>query len=110
MNVLAPQMVEDVLKHDSVVFFTNTAYFLSEDLEKAREVGFHIIQLNIERDEMERRNRHRIEHEGYDDLSEYFSDMLAYQKEINEKGLVHKVIDTNQPTKKIAAELLQQLS
>jgi hypothetical protein len=109
MNVLAPKMIDDVLGRDEVIFFSNTHYFTEEDLKKAQERGFRIIQLVVDKEEMIKRNRYRKEFEGYDDLSKYFDDMISYQKEIYEKGLVDAVIDTNTSVEVIAVEFLRQL-
>ncbi len=109
MNVLAPQMVADVLGRDDIVFFSNTDYFTSDDLKKARAGGFRVIQLVVDKEEMIKRNQYRKEFEGYDDLSTYFEGMMAYQREIYEKGLVDAVIDTNRSVEDIAEEFLAQL-
>lgn len=109
MNILGPQMVEYVLNQDSIIFFTNTHYFKSEDLEIARKNGFKVVQLILDRQQMEMRNRHRTDKEGYDDLSKHFEVMIAYQQDIFAKGLVDKIILADQPIEKVAKELMSVL-
>ena len=106
MNVLAPKMVADILGRESIVFFTNTHYFRPEDLRVARDRGFKVIQLELGREEMIKRNKNRYEKEGYDDLTSHFDPMEQYQKDIAGQGLVDRIIAADQPVEKIAAELL----
>jgi guanylate kinase len=110
LNVLAPKMVADVLQQDKIIFFTNVDYFTHQNLLAARQQGFKIIQLILPREHMETRNKYRIEHEGYDDLSSHFDRMEAYQKDISDKKLVDIVISTNKPIETIAEELTVYLS
>lgn len=105
-NVLSPQIKKDLLEKKSILFFTNAHYFTDKDLEIARTEGFKIIQLFVNKDELQIRNKHRMETEGYEDHSQWFDSMLQYQKDILEKGLVDIAIETNKPTEKIAKELI----
>jgi thymidylate kinase len=107
---LAPKMVKDVLKQDKIIFFSNTEYFSHQSLLDAREKGFKIIQLLLPRKDMEARNKHRIAHQGYDDLSMHFDRMEAYQKVISEKKLVDRIIMTNKSIENVAKELTDFLS
>jgi hypothetical protein len=102
-------MVQEVLAHDRGVFFANTHAFLPEDLENARTKNFKIIQLRLPQELMESRNRHRMEHQGYDDVSMYFTYMIEYQHEIKDKGLVDTIINADQPVEIIAREVLKAL-
>ncbi len=104
-SVLVPQIKESVLLHDDILFFTNAHYFSVSDLETARQNGFKIIQLFVDKEELEKRNKSRMEKERYEDHSQWFDSMLGYQKEIKDKGLVDKVIGTNKPVEEIAQEL-----
>lgn len=105
-TVLAPQIKAKVLLNENILFFTNAHYFTSEDLETARQKGFKIVQLFVDKGELEKRNKRRMKNEGYDDHSQWFDSMLQYQKEIKDKGLVDKVIETNKPVEKVAHELI----
>ncbi len=110
MRVLAPKMVKDVLERDKILFFTNTHYFSLEDIRNARSMGFKIIQLVLDRDKMTERSKLRQEKEGYGDHTKYFGEMLAYQKEIFDSGVVDAVIDTDRPVEDLASEIQSYLN
>lgn len=105
-SVLVPRIKENVLSNENLLFFTNAHYFSISDLETARQNGFKIIQLFVDKTELEKRNKNRVENEGYEDHSQWFDSMLQYQKDIKDKGLVDKIIETNKPTEEIAQELV----
>ncbi len=110
-KVLQPKIVTELLgQQGDIVFFTNTNVFSIENLEQARKLGFLIIQLLLSKELMGIRNRHRIEHEGYDDVSMYFKYMIAYQEELMHKRVIDKAIDANQPVEIIARELLEAIN
>jgi len=104
--VLIPQIVEDILNRDDVVFFTNTDYFTPTDLKDARNKGFKIFQLWLDLNELQKRNKFRVKNEGYSDLSQGLEGMVNYQTIIKEEGLIDKVIDAKQATENIANELI----
>ena len=108
-NILAPQIKVKVLE-GNILFFTNAHYFTSEDLQTTHQKGFKIIQLFVDKEELEKRNKNRMENEGYEDNSQWLDSMLQYQKEIKEQGLVDDVINTNKPIEEIAKELLNILN
>lgn len=108
-KVLEPRIVQEVLRKDPIVFFTNTHIFSVEDLEQARKLGFKIFQLLLSREKMESRNIARKEQEDYDDISMYFKYMIEYQEKIRDKGVVDKEIDADQPVENNAKEVLEAL-
>lgn len=105
-NILVPQIIKNVLGKQEIIFFTNTDYLTEEDLQKARSLGFKIIQLEISLEELERRNNIRVQNEGHDDWGQWLGGMVKYQTNIKEKGLVDKVLSMNQPTENAVNELL----
>lgn len=105
-SILVPQIIAKVLEMENILFFTNAHYFTPSDLETARQKGFKIIQLFVDKKELKKRNRQRMQNEGYEDHSRWFDSMLEYQKEINDKKLVDKVIEANKPVEEIAKELI----
>ena len=109
-NVLVPQVIESVLNKDKIIFFTNTDYFTFDDLQKAKQSGFKIIQLVLDRELLNKRNEQRIRNEGYEDLSKWFDGMLKYQKLLEKKGLVDNVIQAGQPSAETANEILNTIS
>ncbi len=104
-EVLVPSILAKVLTSDEIVFFTNTFYFSPEVLQTARDNGFSIVQLYVDREVMEKRNIYRMAHESYDDQQQWFDGMLEYQRTIQELGLVDTVIQTDKPVATVAAEL-----
>jgi len=109
-EILVPKAITEVLAKKDIVFFTNTNYFSPNDLTKARKLGFKIIQLVINLNELNKRNTLRVNKEGYDDLTQYLQGMTQYQQDINKQGFVDKRIDANQPIEIVAKELLDYLS
>lgn len=109
-TILIPQIVEDILNRDNIVFFTNTNYFTPSDLKNARSKGFKIVQLWLDLNELQKRNKFRMENEGYPDVSEWLSGMTEYQTEIKQLGLADLVIDANLPTEEIAKKLMPLVS
>ena len=109
MAHIVPKMIEDILGQERMIFFSNTHYFAPDDLIKARQKKFKVMQLSLARELMVSRSKYRQEHDGYEDHTQYFDSMLAYQQDILERGLVDNVIDTNKPVQEIAAEILQKL-
>lgn len=109
-KVLYPRIVKEVLGRDQIMFFANTHIFPVEDLKQARKLGFVIIQLILSREKMESRNKYRMEHDGWDDISMYFKYMIEYQEEIKNKGVVDKSINADQPVEIIAKEVLETLN
>ena len=108
-NILIPQIVKNILSRDNVVFFTNTDYFTPEDLENARKNGFQIAQLFLDLNELQKRNKFRMENEGYSDLSQWLEGMVNYQIMIKERGFIDKVIEANQTTENMASQLIEFL-
>ena len=110
MNELAPRMVNDLLDQDEIVFFTNTHYFSKTDLIIARDKGFKIFYLVLSREKMVERSKFRQKYEGYEDHTKYFDEMLAYQKDILDSGLVEAAIDADRSIEMIARDLLKKFS
>ena len=109
-TVLIPKIIKRVLNSNDIVFFTNTDYFTFEDLATARRNGFFIIQLSLDSEQLLKRNKFRVENEGYSDLSQWLERMVNYQTAIREKRLVDNIIDASQSTEEIATELIRLLS
>lgn len=108
-KIIIPPIIANVLAAKKIIFLTNTSYFSPKDLQIARDKGFKIIQLFVDKQELEKRNRQRMQNEGYEDHSQWFDSMLQYQKDIKEKGLVDGIINTDKPVEEIAEEFLNIL-
>jgi len=102
---LAPKIIKGLLNERDILFFTNTDYFSLDDLRKAKDKGFKIIQLEIELDELNKRNKNRVKNEGYDDLSKWLEGMTLYQKKIRNAGVVDLVIDASLSVERISEEI-----
>jgi len=102
---LAPKVIKGLLNKKDVLFFTNTDYFSLDDLRKAKDKGFKIIQLELGLDELNKRNKNRVKNEGYDDLSEWLKGMVVYQEKIRNEGVVDAIIDARQSAKRISEEI-----
>lgn len=105
-NVLIPKIKNEVLNKDEIIFFSNVHYYTPEDIEVARQRGFKIILLSVDRRELKARNQHRVENEGYKDQRQWLDAQLQRQREIEDKGLIDMVIETNRPVEDIAQELV----
>ena len=108
-QVLGQKIIDDVLGSDDIIFFTNTDYFTDDNLKAARKKGFKVIQLYLDLDELEKRNKYRMKYEGYDDFSKWLKNMFAYQERIKIKGYVDKIITVDKPVEKIAKEIIVAL-
>ena len=104
-NVLIPKIIADILAKKDVLFFTNTDYFTLEDLRKAKSLGFKIVQIDISLPELIRRNKYRMENEGYDDMTQWLEGMTDYQDALKQSGLVDQSLDATLPTDQIASTL-----
>jgi uncharacterized protein YihD (DUF1040 family) len=108
-KTLRPMLNEKIKNSDNIVFLTT--YIETSLLKELKEKDFKVIQINLERDEFNRRNIKRMEEEGYDDASqEWTDDIFKYHKEVRDAGLVDKVIEADNPVEEIANELVNFLS
>lgn len=105
-NVIVPIIQQDILNRSSVVFFTNPYCFSVEQIESARGNGFRIVELFLDRAEMTRRNRQRMEREGYRDHSPFFDELIEHQTALSDRGLFDRSIDASRSTALIAKELI----
>lgn len=106
---VASKVINEIFNKESMLFFTNTDYFSDRDLIEAKEKGFKIVQLKVVLEELEKRNRNRVGNEGYQDMSQWLSEMVEYQNKIYERGLVDFEIDATQSVEKVSEDLLAVL-
>jgi adenylate kinase family enzyme len=108
-KTLRPMLNEKIKSSDNIVFLTT--YIEKSLLKELKEKDFKVIQINLERDEFNRRNIKRMKEEGYDDANqEWTDDIFKYHKEVRDEGLVDKVIEADKPVEEIADELVSFLS
>lgn len=104
-NVLVPKIIEKILRHKDIIFFTNTNYFSETDLLAAKKNGFKIFFLNVDYGELVKRNQQRVQNQAYEDQSNWLKGMLAYQEEIQGNNLVDVIIDANKPVLEVVLAL-----
>lgn len=105
-NVVVPAIQEDILDRQSIVFFTNPYCFTPDQVALARQTGFRIVELVLDRAEMERRNAHRMAEEGYADHSSYLDEMIEHQQALTTRNVIDLSLDASTPTTKIAEALV----
>ncbi|MFZ2152499.1 MAG: hypothetical protein WAV41_00375 [Microgenomates group bacterium] len=103
---LIPKIIKDLLSQKQALFFTNTDYFTLDDLRLARSSDFKIYLLDINLPELVKRNKYRMEHEKYEDMSPWLEDMVDYQNDLKKSGLVDKIIDATLPVEDLAKIIL----
>jgi len=104
-KILVPKIIKKLLSKNDCIFFTNTDYFSLGDLQKAKNKGFKIIQIDVGDKELLKRNTERIKKEGYDDSSKWLKGMVEYQRNIRGKGFVNEFVDGEKPTLQIVKQL-----
>ena len=109
LKVLTPKIIDKILNRKNIIFFTNTDYFTIDDLLTAKKKGFKIIQLELDLDQLKKRNEYRVKKEGYEDLGKWFKGMLQYQEVLRNKGIVDKIIHADQPVENIVKEIQKVL-
>ena len=90
-NFLVPQIVSKILGRNNIIFFTNTDYFSLQDLRIAKDKGFKILLISVDLNELQRRNKLRVENEGYEDLGKYLEGMVEYLNIVKKSGLAHAI-------------------
>lgn len=100
---LVPKVIESILlSNENFLFFTS--YISPEDVLKAKEKGFRLIQLVCPRDVLIRRNAKKDEGRQYE-----MDRNLEYQSEIKNLKLVDKEIDCNKNLDEVLKELMDFL-
>lgn len=100
-EVLVPEIYKRIAEQEDIVFFANYFAPLSQ-VQIFRDAGFTVVLLELPYEEMLRRNKQRVEQEGYEDATQWLMGQLENHKDILEAGLVDKTLDATLPTAKIA--------
>lgn len=106
-KVLIPAIYQRMAQLDNIVFFANYFAPLSQ-VETFRAAGFTVVLLELPYEEMLRRNKHRMEQEGYEDATQWLMGQLENHNEIRKAGLVDRVIDATLPTSEVAQLLIAE--
>lgn len=104
-KVLVHKVVDTIKGMDNVVFFTT--YFGVEDLKRAKQDSFKIIQLMLKRDKLLKRNITRMQGKSENDATKDIENNLRLQDDIKKAGVIDKVIFTNKPVQDVVSEILE---
>ena len=106
-KLLRPKLEDKIRQSDNVIFLTSYCSFSL--LNELKSKGFKIIQLVLEKEEFEKRNKKRMEKEGYDDANMWANQVFGFHQELKDKGLTDMEINANQPIEVIAKKILDFL-
>jgi thymidylate kinase len=100
---LRPRLDAAIRELGEAVYFTS--YCDEPLLRELKDRGFKLIQLDLSRQEFERRNGRRVAEEGYADAREWADSIFGAHEKIRESGLVDLVVDADQPAEAVASEI-----
>lgn len=96
-NVIVPRVVKNIISKKQVIYLAS--YVPTDLIKKAKSVGFKIILLDIDEQELQKRNKERMREESYEDASQWFELQFDNYKKLQAEGLVDIVLDgTQTPT------------
>lgn len=104
-QVLVPKITREIMKMDKVIYLAS--YVPTEQLREARNHGFTSVLLKLNINQLTARNAKRVEEEGYKDATPWRDIQLETYDKLAKEGLIDKTIDGNQPTSKIAEEVIK---
>ncbi|HEY5221162.1 MAG TPA: AAA family ATPase [Candidatus Paceibacterota bacterium] len=103
-EVLVPQILKRVADMSEVIFFES---HLTPDQVAAlkQDGGFTTVLIEVDQEELQRRNRQRVAEEGYADASTWINSQLISIAEMKNRRLFHTIIDGSQPTEMVAGKI-----
>ena len=104
-KVLIPKIYNYMAAKKEVIFFINSAFPVTI-LHQFKDHGFKIVLLKLSRSEISRRNKYRMEHEGYEDAMPWIDGQLNNHQNIINQGLIDQVIDATLSTNEIAETIV----
>jgi broad-specificity NMP kinase len=104
-EVLIPRILESICAMPEVIFFEN--HMSVERTVQLKKADFSVVILKVSRDELLRRNRQRIEKEGYDDASIWIDPELENISELEKHKLIDASIDGERPKEEVAADIIK---
>jgi hypothetical protein len=105
---LEPIVYDNASARHDVIFMDS--HLAAERATKLKESDFKILYVELSRDELTRRNKHRFDSGSQDDASRWIDMELKNAEELRDKGMFDYTINGEQPTEKIAEELLGYIS
>jgi shikimate kinase len=105
---LEPIVYSDISAKHDVIFIDS--HLATERAIKLKGSNFKILYVELSRGELTQRNKHRFESGSQDDAIQWIDMELKNAEELHDKGLFDYAINGEQPTEKIAKELLGYIS
>ncbi len=105
-NILRPKLEEEIRYAENVIFVTS--YCNKDLIRELKSRGFKIVQLVLDKDVLEERNKKRMKENREDDVMLWIPENLKFHQEIGDEGLVDKTIDVNKPIAEVAQRVLMK--
>jgi len=102
-RVIVPKVVKNIISKKQVIYLAS--YVPIDLIREAQGVGFKIILLDIDEEELQKRNKERMRDENYNDASAWFKMQLDSYKKLQVEGLVDIILDGAQAPAKIAERI-----
>lgn len=96
---LRPRVQKSILEMNTVVFFTS--FFDPKLLSFAKQKGFKVLQLVTQMDELQKRNKKRVE-DGVDDATYGWKLNMPYHEGLRKSGVVDLFVSTDKPAEEVA--------
>lgn len=103
-TILIPQTTKEIIARKAVVYLAS--YLPDELIKLARSNGFKVILLELTIDQLQRRNKQRMQVEDYQDAAPWIRMQLDNFTNLKEAGLIDKVIDGNQAVEALAQKIV----
>lgn len=100
-QVLLPRVIKEILAKDIPNYIFFTSYMSLNDLKEAKKNGYTIIQLFCSNDILVSRNILKDESREFE-----MRKNLEYQKDLENKNILDRRIDTNMKVEEIVEEIL----
>lgn len=103
-KVLVPRVVKNIINKKQIIYLAS--YIPTNLLKQAKKAGFKIILLDIGKEELQKRNKKRMQKEKYEDASQWFSMQLDDYKKLQAEGIVDTVLDGAETLSEIAKKII----
>ena len=102
--VLVPRILWAVRAMPEVMLFEN--HMSPRRTEKLRDVGFYVIGITVDEEELLRRNAIRAAEQGYPDASSRVAGQVQQINDLHRRNLIDMTISGQQPTELIAEQII----
>lgn len=107
-KTLRLQLEEKIRQSNNIIFLTS--YCNPVLLKELKEKGFKIIQLVLDQEEFQRRNKKRMQEDGYADANTWAKEVFGFHDEVKTEGWADKSVDASQPIETVAKEVLNLIN